>query len=402
MSPDIDRPAHHRVVVSGWYGCGNVGDDALLLTIVQELRSKYGPLIEIIILAEAPERVLAFFPGDPQVQAIPHYSFLRRYGVIELFARGAIVRHLRTLRRSDLFVLGGGGLVQDANGVRNLFRYLDDCVLARWCGTRTILLGVGIGPLVTRRGRLIARTILNSVDCITVRDQRGKELLERIGLRRPIVHTSDPALLLEARRPASHEVESALARIPSGAPLVAVCPRERVSWSRLGEPAWTGLLLELARLCDGLVEELGAWILFVPFMRDDLEVIDAIRARMGSEDRCVRLDRPPEPRGALGIIGRCRYVVGMRLHSLIFAASEGVPPIGINYAPKVRSFFEDLGGHGLVLEEAEADAARCLEFVRTCERDYGATVKGLKAIVDQRKASARVAFQRLFDLLDRG
>jgi polysaccharide pyruvyl transferase WcaK-like protein len=48
-----------------------------------------------------------------------------------------------------------------------------------------------------------------------------------------------------------------------------------------------------------------------------------------------------------------RIMVGMRLHSLIFAAQNGIPIIGVAYTPKVRRFFKDVGLEEFCLDVGE-------------------------------------------------
>lgn len=45
-----------------------------------------------------------------------------------------------------------------------------------------------------------------------------------------------------------------------------------------------------------------------------------------------------DPQLMLEEVSKCDLVIGMRLHSLIYAASQYVPPVGISYDPKIDQF----------------------------------------------------------------
>lgn len=68
----------------------------------------------------------------------------------------------------------------------------------------------------------------------------------------------------------------------------------------------------------------------------------------------------------LSIIGCMDLLVGVRLHSLIYAAIMGVPLIGISYDPKCTAFLNSVGldklstRDGYTAEAFETEAARVL------------------------------------------
>jgi len=49
------------------------------------------------------------------------------------------------------------------------------------------------------------------------------------------------------------------------------------------------------------------------------------------------------PSEAMAVLGHMEVVLGLRLHSLIFAAAQGVPIISIDYDSKIRGFMELAG-----------------------------------------------------------
>jgi polysaccharide pyruvyl transferase CsaB len=390
-----------RVVVSGWYGCGNVGDEAILGALLDGMIERYGDDVEVTVLSPQPANVTRSFGGMGRIEAIRHHSFLRRGGLIQLLARGELSVLLDRMRRADLFLLGGGGLIQDVIRVGNLFKYLDDCLLARRYAVPSMFFGIGVGPLVTRTGRGLTRFVAERVDLITVRDRAGETILREVGVQRtPVYSTADPALLLRRAESPAPATGSLLESIGDHPFTVAICPRPRVSWTRLTDEDWSRLLDELARTCDALIRRHDARIVFLPFMEDDIPVNQRIRDRMAERRGVLVVESPPGPRDTLLVLRRMRYVIGMRLHSLILGAAEHVPPIGIGYAPKVRSFFDEIENLGLYVGERELAAADLTAFIDAYEQDRAGRLDELSRVIRRRKRVARWNLECAFGLLE--
>ena len=166
-----------RVVVSGYYGFDNVGDEAVLAGTIEALRC-FRPGIEIAVLSANPEATARAH----DVRAIP---------------RGRPRDLLQALRRCDLCLSGGGSLFQDVTSWRSPWYYLGVLALAQRLGRPTAVYAQGMGPLRGRIVRQAAARLLDAVEIITLRDQASLAVLDRWGVRRPpVVLAADPALLL--------------------------------------------------------------------------------------------------------------------------------------------------------------------------------------------------------------
>jgi polysaccharide pyruvyl transferase CsaB len=300
-----------RVVISGYYGFHNLGDEAVLAATAGELRRRR-PGVEIAVLSASPRETA------------------RAHGV-----RGVSRRDPReivpTLRRCDLFLCGGGSLFQDATSWRSPWYYLSILALARRLARRTVVYAQGIERFRRAHVRAAVAYLLDRVDLITVRDAASQAVLAEIGVRRPrAVLSADPSLLLTPEWSTAAEAERA--RWGEGAVFgLALRP-----WGR-GEAIRAAA--DAARI---LAARLGVrWVLLPMHPPGDLAVAEALAAYLGRAAVVART--PLAPREMLALIGSLDLLVGMRLHALLFAASQGVPIVPVAYDPKVDALARDLG-----------------------------------------------------------
>lgn len=294
-----------RIVISGYYGFGNIGDEAVLGGICATLR-KLGVDAEITVLSADPARTMREHPGTKAV------------GRMSL---GGVVA---AMRGADLVISGGGSLFQDVTSARSAYYYLMVLRLARMLRRKTMIYAQGIGPLKRASIRNAVAKAFNRTDLITVRDSDSNALLQEIGVTREVHTLADPSFVVEPDLESADRIinEAGLA----GRSLIGVSLRD---WPESGE--W---LAEAARAIARVANELGAAVAFIPMQ-------EAHDAALAGDIRV--LSHGGDHRVAKGLIARCQLVVGMRLHALIFAAGTGVPCVPVVYDPKVASFASTAG-----------------------------------------------------------
>ena len=143
-----------RILLSGYYGFGNTGDEAILASTVKALR-KARPELELMVLSEHPEET-----GST-------------YGV-RAFHRMNPAQVLKAVNLADLVVFGGGSLLQDLTSLRSLIYYLSIIRVSHLVGKPVVVYANGIGPISSKIGRVLTRHTLSRVKAITVRDVESK------------------------------------------------------------------------------------------------------------------------------------------------------------------------------------------------------------------------------------
>ena len=295
-----------RVLVSGYYGFGNVGDEALLQALSAGLAAR-GHAVT----------VLSRHPAETR----------RLHGV------GAASRRslLPALLRHDALLSGGGGLLQDKTSARSLGYYLGVLRLAKALGKRTVVYGQSVGPLSEAGERAVARA-LRGVR-VAVRDETSKDLLATLGVEARLV--ADAALLLEPPH-VSPSPDAPVLLVPRG-----------------GYPVITEALGALAARLGAQGVRVAALALHAAEDAPHLELMKGTAPGL-------ELLHARTPGEALAHIANASYVVSARLHGLILAAVAGRPFCGVVYDPKVAAFLEESGARA---HHLPPDVSRLMEDV---------------------------------------
>ncbi len=313
---DRRESERYDAVLSGYYGFNNSGDDALLLGIVESLRREK-PDIRLLVLSKNPAETKQFVMADSAQR-------------FNLFA----IR--KALKSSKLLITGGGSLIQDTTSDMSLIYYLYVMEKAQKLGKKVYVYANGIGPLSDKNVPTAANTVKN-VDMITLRDEMSLLEIERMGITDvPVEITADPALLL---KPISKE--SSLVLLEK--------EKEGLSKQKLlcvSVRNWKGndgdFAEKMAKICDEAYERCGLTTLFLPMRpQNDTRISLEINEKMKHKGHV--LTGKYSVNEILGIVSACRCVAAMRLHSLIYALTAGVPSIGLVYDPKVEGFLRYIG-----------------------------------------------------------
>jgi len=295
-----------RLLLSGYYGFGNTGDEAILAATIAGLRARR-PDAEISVLCANPEATCSAH----DVRGVNRWSLWQQ---------------LAAIRAADLFIQGGGGLFQDSTSKLSALYYLNQLVIARMVRTPFAIFAQGVGPLQSSylRGALVRN--FSRARLVTVRDPESAEELLAWGLRgvEPVV-SADPVLLLEPA-PAEH-VEQMLAALelpPGGYILLALR-----SWPA-AESAYEAIVRWLCNL--------DRPVLLLPFQyNQDVAIARHIQSRLPPGAARVPIG-PYQPREIMGLIQAADEVLAMRLHALIMACAVGTTAAGLSYDPKVNAF----------------------------------------------------------------
>ena len=367
-----ERKARDGVVICGAYGRGNAGDDAILDAILQEIRS-LDPDMPVTVLSK-----------DPAATRLTYR--------VRSIHRSHILSWRKAMRKSVLYLNGGGSLIQDVTSRRSLWYYLYNIRSAHALGCRVQMYGCGIGPVTREKHRRMAARTLNScVDIITLREPDSQAELQAMGVTSPqILLTADPALTLRAAT--EDETDSVLlcAGIPPHGKYLCFALRR---WPGFEEAAPA-----LRAAAAYAYETYGLTPVFLSVEKH----LDPGAGRIAADGLSVPhyfLDDAGKAGTIIGALSRMEAVVSMRLHALIFAAGQGIPLVGIVYDPKVSSFLRYIGQEQFADLSALTEDKLCRMIDRAVEQshDTAAQAAAVRKLQEMEHRNVRAAQSLLED-----
>jgi polysaccharide pyruvyl transferase WcaK-like protein len=310
------------LVFGGWFGSGNLGDDAILIRVKEVMRMVI-PNIKLTALSVDPARTRTVCGVD----------------AIKLSSPKQIMKSpssfLRMFKDFEAIIVTGGTPIYDYDHVSRVLHM----GLPAIQGKPLNLFGVGAKPLYTVKGRQILRMLLKKATLISVRDVPSRDTLSEVTCK-PITLTGDSALFVK-RKIKNEKLDR---------PTAVFCPRvlslnNRLLYHDLVSPSQIRRIrASIARTADFLHETHN--VLFLPFhiegLDDDRCEIEAIRSLMKNKETKI-VDYLSSPMEALGFFQQADIIVGERLHSLVLGALQGVPLVTVSYDRKIQGFMDMVG-----------------------------------------------------------
>ncbi len=305
----------HDAIIAGYYGFENIGDDAILKSIIKDLRL-IKPDIKLIVLSKTPSKTSEIYGVDS----------LKRKNLMHI---------LISMRHSRILIHGGGTLIQDNTSTRSLMYYLGTLWLSKRMGMKVMIYANGIGPIKRGLNRIVSRLVINKVDIITLREDSSKQELINLFIFKPkVIVTADPAMVVDSVNPSEIDEIFIKENIGLEGPFVGFSIRNWFNYKDYENI--------VAKIADYVIEKYNAKPVFIPLQYPfDLEASNRIIAKMKGTAYVIKNKYGVTSEDYIaGIINKTEMLIGMRLHALIFAASLGVPIIGIVYDSKIESFLK--------------------------------------------------------------
>jgi polysaccharide pyruvyl transferase CsaB len=362
-----------KIVISGYYGFRNSGDEAVLQSILIALQKQsqaLGISIEPIVLSIDPEWTSA------------------TYGVKSVH-RMKLVEVRQAIYESTGLISGGGSLLQDVTGSKSIPYYLGVIKLAQWMGRPTFIYAQGIGPVNRKLFHPLIKSVFRKCTYISVRDEQSRELLLSMGLEQKNVEVvPDPVMGLSL--PEDTDASTQSSELSNSLPVIGISVRY-----------WEQDRRELETLAQGLIKanrEIPLHLRFLPFHTpSDNEasryVMDMLKGSITEHGGQVSIcEDAIHPQQMLREVGQCDILIGMRLHSLIYAAGRRVPLIGISYDPKIDHFLDRIQCHPVGATntlDAEHVAAEIVHLLNTGQEWRTAREDVISKLIQEAGAPAR-------------
>lgn len=305
-----------KLLLCGYYGFGNMGDDALLLQSLKRARKKYPRLLPCAMTA-----------GGKRDSG--------RFGGIRCIKRTNPIALAREIRRSEAVIFGGGTLLQSSTSYRSLGYYL--CILryAQAHGKRTELWGNGIDEIGGKYWRHAVARVLEKCDYVGLRDVQSLRYAER--LVRTETFKNITAVLENDLALAPFYSERGRFEYILSSFNISVKEKNTVVAVRGSDTNENiGVLKRWLYALKGDGEKL---LFIVMYPKEDLKLSQRICDELGGT-----LVYPIGISDTAELIRASSLVCSMRYHALVFAAAAGTHFIGFGGERKVRDFCRLDGG----------------------------------------------------------
>jgi polysaccharide pyruvyl transferase CsaB len=350
-----------RLLLAGYLGCGNLGDDAILMGLSEGLRHED---FELSMLSGAPEETF------------------RNYGIPSVPRRD--LRAVQAaIERCDALVFPGGSVFQDVTSAASPAYYSTLVRKAKKAGKPVLLLGQGVGPLRGFKGKRFAVAAFNAADAIVVRDPGSATTLRNLGVKRPVRVGADMSFLMSPPKEVAGDFQVGSMKT------VGISPRPVARTGKTVQKLFGDLsrLLFQANVMPVLIE--------MDRNEDGPLIYEISKIQGGKVPDIRKLETPMQVQQRMA---RMESVIAMRLHAGILAANVGVPPLMVSYDPKVAAFAKMLE-FGTALSIEGLTAQRLFEAYKAFSKDRQRNLKILERKREELRQSAQVNIEVLLSTL---
>lgn len=341
-------------MICGYYGRHNMGDDMALSAIIDNVRLHCGSDKTVLVSADVNEKI----------DGISHS--VHRFDLRSIY---------RLMKKTDVFILGGGSLLQDATSSRSMFYYTHMCKKAVRYGCKLMLYGNGIGPILRKRNRKRAFNVLESANEITLRDRRSLVCLRSLGIENKNVHlAADETFTLDVGKHLSEYTA-----LPDGK-YICINLRDSCIGERLAG--------DFAAFTDMIAKKYGLIPVLLPVhYESDIDELRRISQKLHC--RHVLINERISYDQTLDILKKCDVAILERLHALIFSCIFGKPFLAVNYDPKVLSFCIEMGMEDYVIGLASFNSDNVAKQFENVMKNSGQISERLIAKSTEKRELAR-------------
>ena len=378
---DTRRPGK-TLIIRGYYGRDNLGDELMKDIFVHELRD---PKLRLFIMNSAPESLRRECgletPEDLITGGVPSFPHA--------------VRRFFRIVSAELFVYGGGTIITDKHGCFHLLENGVYFFARRLLGKKSLLISVGATGFKSRIGLFLARNLIRFSSFAYIRDESSYRLLRKLlGKTKRLVQSADMVLLADSVIPLAGDT------LPEKKIGLCLMPYYKATYHREEQDA--GLLSSLVEQIREIHRHMPDYAFsLIPIQYGENSDMDAVFSERVCSALCdelqIRLDGGKSSEEKIRALADCEYVISMRLHALMLAKQMGRKVFAIDHNEKIGYFIQryDTPKHAVSLDEVDSLAS---VFLR--ERDTAADTGMLARDRETAKSNLRI-IRELLGLEDR-
>jgi polysaccharide pyruvyl transferase WcaK-like protein len=438
-----------RIGVFGHVGNGNLGDEAIVSVVIQNIKRRY-PSAEICCFTLNPEDTrerhnIAAFPirriDRTQEGATPddrgQFSTqeskwsskllgqvkirLKSFPLVYFFLKkiqkiwhviGASLKELRFLLQCyrnlngvDLLIIAGSQqLIDYIEGgpwghPYTIFKWV---LIAKFQKTKVAFVSCGAGPIQSSLGRCFIRTSLSLADYRSYRDEVSRKCIEQLGVlgHNPVFPDLAYSVCVKERVPDAH---------PSIAqPIVGINPLPFLDpqyWVGASDRNYKIYVREIANFALWLIQRGYAVLFFPTQLRADPPAIEDIRIYMNKSSTLDIekhiVDYPIQSFEDLtSAISMTDMIIATRFHGVILSYLLNKPVLGIAYANKTNDLMEQMGQAEYALDILQCELNSLQQRFISLESRKTAIKREIAQRIWGHRQALDVQYDRVFRLLE--
>lgn len=368
-----------KLVISGGWGYGNIGDEAIAAATIHLVNRYFGE-VERIYTAYDTEN----FMLNHNVDSIPSVHSLIDKKEIELSDLPDMLAHSdnyglslfkNLFDKSTVFIMSGGGYFHEKWKSQFLAR-LYEIEMAKQKGAKVVVIGQSIGPVFSDEAKKSLTEALSKVDYLSVRDESSYSLISNLGLATKCHRSPDLALVIAD----TYDVEQK----KDGNYTISLMPASYTSYVSNSDRKPHNALLEKIKKRVSITSikyEFALKKMITRLLKEENVRVNIVLSTVWGWDRDFADKIVSNTKGNRAEIIECRtykelcsalasgdVTVSTKMHPLIISASFGKPLIGISYNYKVDDFMTLIGMHDQCLRIDAVSANDLLNLLKN-EKD---------------------------------
>lgn len=340
-----------EVLILGYYGFGNWGDEATLSAIINMIRKTSNKTKIDVLTYNARETYETY-----------KVNSINRTNVIKL---------LYTIKNCDIVICGGGTILQDITSSRSLYYYLLIIWIAKKYNKKIVFFSNGFGPIT--KNKKITLKVCNKANDIIVRDEKSRSMMLEIGINKKI-HVSTDIVFDFEKSPNIKKKNK-----------IAISLRQ---WDYSKH-----FIDEIAKAINKLIEK-GYYIDLISLHKNrDEKVLGYLYSKINKKEYAY-IYVAQNYKQVMDRIGESKIMIGMRLHANIFALINDIPVIMMNYDPKIEALSYDFSQPIIYVDDIDV-CKKLLSFVKDIETNYIQKVEFIKQKTEQKRNLLKINYKYL-------
>lgn len=285
-----------KVVISGYYGFENFGDEISLQVIVNALKDKG---VNITVLSSKPD-LTSLENGVSSFNTFSIFDIVRQIFV------------------SDALISGGGSLLQDKTSQKSFYYYIFVILVAKMLGKKVIIFSQGLAPLKNKISERVLAFVLKQIEYISLRDEESQNYAQSLGLKSKTF--ADCVWALDK---------------------INISKRNKLivqlrQWDKFSDE-------KVAVLAKLIIQKYKSYKIEILSLQDDkdLDVCQKLYDALDNNVSGVKILHGLNPKEIVEAIASTRSMIAMRYHACLVGLKQGLNILALSYDEKVTNLAKE-------------------------------------------------------------